>query len=250
MSIKLRPVAIGYVRVSGQSQADGESLPAQREAIEEYCKSFGYRLFNVFSDVQSGEDAASREGLQFALSALYANLADYLIVWKLDRFTRKFLDAERLKEEFKARGKHLVTITEEIDFAVSDEGEMAYQVRAAFSEFERKSIKERCQLGVERKRAAGKFWAGCPPFGFMAVGRELVPNENEQAVIRLIFDLRRKGAKISGIALHLNQLGIKTKQGKIWGNSQICNVLTRYQNSAADIVQGGSQPQDFSEVSL
>jgi site-specific DNA recombinase len=226
MSPESNQVAIGYIRVSSDTQADNASLPAQREAILAYCKSERLQLFNIFEDVQSGEDASSRSGLQFALSSLYAGLADCLLVYRLDRFSRNVLDSESLKEQLKAAGKRLITVGEEIDFE-SEDGEMMYQFRSAFAEYERRVIRDRCVMGQDRKRAQGGYHAGTPPFGWKAVGRELVLNEPEQETIKLIFMLRAKGHTISAIAWHLNKTGILTKRGKTWGGQQIVNVLNQ-----------------------
>jgi site-specific DNA recombinase len=42
--------AVGYVRVSDDSQVDGHSLNAQRREITRHCQSQGYHLIKIYSD--------------------------------------------------------------------------------------------------------------------------------------------------------------------------------------------------------
>ena len=44
MSIK----AYGYLRVSGQSQIDGNGLDRQLEAVKKYAEANGYEILKVF----------------------------------------------------------------------------------------------------------------------------------------------------------------------------------------------------------
>lgn len=222
-----RQIAIGYIRVSGENQADNASLPAQRAAIVEYCRKNDLILFNIFEDVQSGEDADSRSGLQFALGALYADLADCMVVHRLDRFARKVLDAERLKEEFKARGKRLITATEEVNLH-SDSGELMFTVQSAFCEYERKIIKKRCNMGREKKRNENGYIGGQPPYGYNAVGRTLIPNMAEQEVIKQIYMLRSEGCTFAAIAHRLNSQKIRTKRGNLWAPGQVYRILYNF----------------------
>jgi site-specific DNA recombinase len=120
---------IGYVRVSSDYQKDNTSLPIQREEIERYCQRKGYRLFGIFEDVFSAESAQEREGFQRALACIFANLADGMICYKLDRFARRVLDAESVKKELQDRGKKLITVVDTLDLDTPD-GELMFTSKA------------------------------------------------------------------------------------------------------------------------
>lgn len=217
-------ILVGYIRVSGENQKDNHSLPSQRKAIEEYCRLNGHVLFNVFEEVASAEDADKREAFQFALKCIFAGLADGLIVHKLDRFCRKVLDAERLREQFKANSKWLLSVCDPVDLR-TDDGELMFQVKNVLQEYERKKIKERCAMGRERKRSLNGYIGGRPPYGYDAIKKTLVPNQTEQAIIKEIFRWRKRNWTISEIAAELNSMGITTKWGKKWGQQQVYRIL-------------------------
>lgn len=179
-------ILVGYIRVSGDSQKDNYSLPAQREAIESYCRMNKHILFNIFEEVKSAEDAENREAFQFAIRTVLSDLADGLVVHKLDRFCRKLLDAEKIRESFRKAGKELHSVYDPVDLD-SDDGQMLFQFKNIIQERERKNIVERCAMGRARKRAEGGFYAGRPPYGYDAIQKMLVPNLREQSIIKEVF---------------------------------------------------------------
>ena len=108
--------AIGYLRVSTDSQADsGLSLEAQRAKIEAYANLYGYELVEVLEEAASGK-SLQRAALQAGLAALTAGRpkADALIVAKLDRLTRSVRDLGALLDSAFRRCA-LVSVTEQVD---------------------------------------------------------------------------------------------------------------------------------------
>lgn len=227
-------ILCGYIRVSGETQRDNQSLPAQRAAITAWAKHNGHTLFNIFEDVASAEDAGSREAFQFALQAIKSGLAEGLVVHKLDRFSRKLLDAEILRREFLERGKLLFSVLEAVDLE-TDDGQLMYQCKQMVNEYERKKIAERCNMGRQRKRAEGGYIGGRPPYGYDAIRKHLVPNQGEQAIIREIFKMRSEGCTITVIANALNVQRIPTKHGKVWGQQQVYRILSDFPQIAFEL---------------
>jgi site-specific DNA recombinase len=206
---------IGYVRVSSDYQKDNTSLPIQREEIERYCQRKGYRLFGIFEDVFSAESAQEREGFQRALACIFANLADGMICYKLDRFARRVLDAESVKKELQDRGKKLITVVDTLDLDTPD-GELMFTFKGMFAEYERKQINLRTSQGRERKRQEGGYLGGAPPYGWRPYkgGLEEVPEE--QAVIRRVKQMHQDGMSFPHIARVLNAEGVRTKKRTKW----------------------------------
>ncbi len=207
---------VGYIRVSGAAQAnEGQSLDIQRDEIEKYCLSNDLNLVYIFEDVESGESAEKRKGLQAALQMLESDSVAAMVVHKQDRFARSVYDAEDIRRRLKRQGKSLLSVADPIEW-LSDEGEMMYQFKSVFAEYERKQIYKRCRSGYERKARSGGYASGSPPFGFSSMRGKLIKNESEFQVLTMIFDLRGKGFSYRYIVNLLNQQGIRTKRGKAW----------------------------------
>ena len=57
-------VAVGYIRVSTQEQAqEGVSLGAQKDKLKAYCKAMGIKLVEVFADEGISGGTMERSGL-------------------------------------------------------------------------------------------------------------------------------------------------------------------------------------------
>ena len=98
------PKAIGYIRVSTELQAaDGVSLDAQRESIEDYCRMQGMNLIAVYQDDHTGK-TLKRKGFQAALAHMKHSGAT-LVALKLDRVTRNVGDLDYLLKTYFGDGK-------------------------------------------------------------------------------------------------------------------------------------------------
>jgi DNA invertase Pin-like site-specific DNA recombinase len=79
--------AIGYARVSTTLQeAEGYSLEAQQQAIEQYCAQEGYHLIESFNEVESGTNS-TRTVVNKVLKLCEITNAK-MVVARLDRFSR------------------------------------------------------------------------------------------------------------------------------------------------------------------
>ena len=187
-----------YIRVSTLEQANkGYSLDAQREKLLAYAKSQGYEVFDVYSDDgYSGKDLA-RPAVQKLLSHIKAHLINVVLVYRLDRLTRRVRDViELLDDVFEPNGVKLYSLHEQIDVS-SPFGRAALKINATFSELERETITERMTMGKDQAVKQGK-WLGSGsniPFGYRRNAEtgyyEVFPKEAEMVV--KIFDLYLQG---------------------------------------------------------
>lgn len=216
---------IGYVRVSTAGQADNTSTETQVERIEAYCKAYGHKLVKVFTEVASAKDT-NRPVFQEAIEHLHK--ADGLIALRLDRVTRSTRDVLTLVEDvLKPEGKALVLLDQNLDTS-TPYGMMVLTMMAAVAQLERDVIRERTQTGRRSKAEKGGYAFGAPPFGFNAVGGELVENPEEQAVLKMIKNHRRAGKGVTDICKLLNAQGYTTKRGNAWTPIKVGEALGVY----------------------
>src|ERR671938_294398 len=101
---KNAPKAIGYIRVSTELQAaDGISLDAQRESIEDYCAAHKLNLIAIYQDDHTGK-TLHRKGFQAAIEHMKQSEA-VLVGVKLDRITRNVGDLDYLLKTYFGDGK-------------------------------------------------------------------------------------------------------------------------------------------------
>jgi DNA invertase Pin-like site-specific DNA recombinase len=150
-------VAISYIRVSSEEQADsGLGLEAQRQRIAAYCTMKGLHLAEVYEDpgVSGGKPLASRPAGSKLLAAAKKGKV-LVIAAKLDRLFRSVADAATVIADFDKKGIQLVAIAEGFD-TTNPYGRAMAQMASVFAELERAMIRERTRSAMNVKRSRGE----------------------------------------------------------------------------------------------
>lgn len=58
-----------------------------------------------------------------------------------------------------------------------------------------------------------------------------IPQNTELQTIKKILDLKKDGTSYRDIAVKLNELGVKTKQGRQWSKSTVQNIVDRHKEN-------------------
>jgi len=221
--------AVGYIRVSTEEQArEGISLEAQEDKVKKYADLHSLELIDVISDEgKSGKDL-NREGIQKVITLCKDRSIDHLIVYKMDRLTRRLLDLLTLIEEvFKPNKVQFHSITEKIDTATA-QGKFFLAIMGAMAQMERDLISERTREALRYKISKGEF-VGTPPLGFEALEKELKKNNDELGVVEEVFKLRKCRGKnrlsLRQIAKRLNKEGFGSKRGAKFYHGTVSYIL-------------------------
>ena len=224
--------AIVYTRVSTAEQVrEGLSLEAQEHSCREYCKSKGYEVVQVF--VEQGESAktANRTKLKELLKYCrdHKNI-DYLIVNKLDRFSRNAADSLQMRDVLAAMGVKLRSVSEQIDD--SPFGKFAGHVLAGLAELDNSTRTERCVTGMRQKLEMG-CWTFSPPLGYR-FGKDPIGNKNlvhdpESApFVRLAFERMASGEYTQEeILQELTKKGVRSRKGEKLSKQTLHGLLRR-----------------------
>jgi site-specific DNA recombinase len=178
-----------YTRISTDEENQPTSLHSQRERLEAFCKAQeGWRIVAHEQDQATGTKL-DRPGLQAALDLARSGAVDMLLVYRVDRLSRKVRQLAQLAEELDAIDVVLRSATEPFDTG-SAAGRMMLQMLAVFAEFEHATIVDRVTAGIERRARGGKWATGRLPFGYQRNERkEVVPDERTAPTVKRIFDL-------------------------------------------------------------
>ncbi|MCY9806090.1 recombinase family protein [Lentilactobacillus senioris] len=221
----------GYVRVSTMEQAaEGYSLAAQRQQIQEYCdKEEGRQLVNVYADEGiSGKSISKRPAIQELLQDAKQHKFDVVVVWKNSRLARNTRELLEMLDIFDKNGVNFVSLSEGIS-RDTPVGRFAFTLLGTVSELERDNIAENVYLG-ERKRAqegyanVGRvigYEPGVDEFG----KRSLVINPDEAPIIIRIFNMYADGHGYQYIARQLNDMGYKTKAGNDFSVTAVKTIV-------------------------
>ena len=83
--------AVAYIRVSSQDQIDGHSLEAQERAIQEYCRTRGWKLVAIYREEGKSAHTDSipkRPIFRQLLDDCSKGMFEAVIVHTMDRWAR------------------------------------------------------------------------------------------------------------------------------------------------------------------
>ena len=221
----------GYIRVSAEEQAkEGISLEAQEDKIKKHADFHNLELVGVISDEgKSGKDL-NREGVQKVITLCKNRSVDHLVVYKMDRLTRRTLDLLTLVEEvFKPNGVQFHSISEKVDTSTA-QGKFFLTITGAMAQMERDLISERTREALQYKISKGEL-VGSPPLGFEAIKNKLKKNDDELEIVEVIFKLNnnhwgKNRLSLREIAKKLNSSGFRTKKNKDFSHKTVSYILS------------------------
>jgi site-specific DNA recombinase len=219
--------AIGYIRVSTSEQAtEGISLDNQKAKITAYCALNDLDLTEIIEDAGKSGKSLNREGIDRLLSLIKRKEIGAVVVYKLDRLSRKVIDTLVIIESIEKAGIAFHSLNEKIDTSTAM-GRFFLNITASLAQMERDLISERTRDALQMK-IANHERAGQIPFGYRLSedGNTLIPHEGEQAVIKLVQRLHRQGLSYRAICKALANAGHKP-QGKCWHPKTIGSILKR-----------------------
>ncbi len=213
---------LAYLRVSTTSQAEsGAGLEAQYDA----CLRVAGELAGVYRDegVSGKTGLDKRPALLVAISAL--GKGDTLMVAKRDRLGRDPLVIAMIEAAVARKGARIVSAAGEGTDSDSPTDILMRRMVDAFAEYERLIIIARTTAALQAKKARGER-TGSIPYGKRLDdnGVDLIPDESEQEILSVIFELNGKGLSLRNIASRLTAKGYQSR-GKAWHHQTIANIL-------------------------
>ena len=176
-----------YIRVSSDRQVkEGESVPAQREALQKYIQDHKELKFagEYLDDGISGTKFAERDELQRMLSDIKEGKIKKIIFTKLDRFYRSIRHYTATQEILDKYGVTWTAIWEPIYDTSTPAGRLIVNQMMSIAQFEAENTGQRIRHVMEYKRRRGEVLSGNVPFGYRIENKHLVL-DGERAKIAL-----------------------------------------------------------------
>jgi len=156
--------AVIYARYSSDNQRE-ESIEGQVRECIAFAERKGYTVIHTYIDrALSGTRADNRPEFQQMISDSTLREFQYVIVWKIDRFSRDKFDSVKYKYALKSSGVSVIFATEPIDG--SPEGQMMESVFEGISVYYIKDLAQKTSRGMTENAIKGKFNGGTLTFGY------------------------------------------------------------------------------------
>jgi len=142
-----------YIRVSTYDQ----KTESQREEISRWLKNHGIDPESIrwFEDKETGKNL-KRPAFQQLQKAIFAGEIKTVLVWKLDRISRKMLDGLHTMRFWLNHGVGIVSITQQIDMT-GPIGQLFAALMFAIAEFQLSTMKENQTAGIALAKQRGVY---------------------------------------------------------------------------------------------
>ena len=148
-----------YVRVS----TTGQNEAGQTEAITQWLTAHGHAPDAAvwYTDKATGSNM-DRPALDKLQKAIFKGNHHTVVIWRLDRLSRKMRDGINLLAEWCDEGVRVVSVTQALDLNATV-GKMIAGVLLAVGEMEREAILERQRVGIDAALKRGGVYKGRKP---------------------------------------------------------------------------------------
>ena len=228
-----------YCRVSSDSADQLNSFAAQNAYYTALiAENPDWELVDIYADRGiTGTSADKREDFQRLLADCKRGRIDKILVKSISRFARNTKDCLKATRELKEIGVGVCFEEQNIDTSRVS-GEMMTAIFAALAQKESESISENMRMSYKRRMERGEFLTCKAPFGYRLVDGQLIIEESEASIIRLIFKRYLAGKCLEAIAEEITTYGIPTRDGhNRWQRKTIRYILQNERYSGDTLLQ-------------
>ena len=236
---------LGYLRVSGKGQVEGDGPERQQLAIEAFAKRHKLPLLRcVLEPGVSGTTNALERPVFGKLLDVCLNGAQgpgvAIVVERMDRLARDLLVQELLLAECRRTGVAIYSAdTGELLDVASCDGDPARkafrQMAGIFAEWDKTSTVLKLRAARKRHRDRTGRCEGRKPYG---------ANECEKAVLAIMLSRWAMYHSYKDVAEWLNASGTVTRMGKPWNRGTVWAIMNR------NAGEGGPQPSESDGANL
>ena len=193
--------AVIYARFSSSKQQE-QSIDGQLRYCREYAERYGYNIIGEYCDRAISGTTDQRPQFQKMIADSAKKKFQYILVWKLDRFSRDRYVSALYKYKLKKNGVRVLSATESI--GSGDE---------SIAEIYVKQLAQNTKRGSREAVLQGRSAGGAIPFGYKTVDKRLVIDEKEAPIVRRAFRMYADGAMIRDIYDEFRRRGYRTRTG-------------------------------------
>ncbi|MGL6167576.1 MAG: recombinase family protein, partial [Fusobacteriaceae bacterium] len=213
-----------YIRFSSDNQKE-ESVDAQLRAISAYCKGNNYIIREKYIDRAQSGTTDKRPEFQRMISDAEKGEFKYVIVHKLDRFSRNRYDSIIYKKKLQSLGIRVISVLENFDD--SPESVILESMMEGFAEYYSKNLAREVKKGLAENAYQCKHTGGLAPLGYNVdpITKKYNINVGEAECVKLIYKLYLDDWTSGNIFKKLNELGYKTKKKSDWTKNSLQSIL-------------------------
>lgn len=196
-------IIVLYLRLSRDDDLEGESnsISNQKALLMRYAKEHGFKNIKIFIDDGVSGVTFNRQGFKEMMHLVEAGQVSTIIVKDMSRLGRNYIEVGQLTETILPMyNVRLIAVNDGVD---SEKGEDDFTpFRNIMNEWYAKDMSQKMRSTLKIKNSQG-YAIGHPPYGYKydEIDKKRWTIDEEAAdVVRHIFNLRKQGESVNGIA--------------------------------------------------
>ena len=213
-----------YARYSSNNQTE-QSIEGQIRVCREYAQRNNLAVAGTYIDRALTGTNDNREQFQKMLKDSDKKAWDYVLCYKLDRFSRNKYEMAIHRKHLKDNGVKILSAMENIPD--SPEGILLESLLEGMNQYYSEELSQKTKRGLRETRIKGNYMGGPINYGYSIkhenigdqIAAKVVINETEAPILLHIFEAYAAGNRIPDIVRELDDKGIKNRGNPFTVNS-------------------------------
>ena len=173
--------AVIYARYSSERQTE-QSIEGQLRVCHEYAARNDFIIVETYIDRAMSGTNDHRTNFQRMLKDSAKRAWDYVLVYKLDRFSRNKYETAMNKKTLRDNGVRLISATENIPD--TPEGIILESLLEGMAEYYSAELSQKVKRGFRESREKGFFTGGHLLFGYRLQDKKIIIQPDEAEIQR------------------------------------------------------------------
>lgn len=213
--------AIIYARYSSERQTE-QSIEGQLRVCHEYAERNNIIIMDTYIDRAMTGTNDNRKSFQKMLKDSSQRAWDYVLVYKLDRFSRNKYETAMHKKTLRDNGVKLLSAMENIPD--TPEGIILESLLEGMAEYYSAELSQKVKRGMNETRQKGNFTGGFVLYGYKIINKKVCIDEEKAEAVRYIYQEYAKETKVKDIIANLTSRGILNR-GKPFAKNTVYHIL-------------------------
>ena len=213
--------AVIYARYSSDNQTE-QSIEGQLRVCKDYAQRNDILILNTYIDRAMTGTNDNRPDFQKMINDSSNKDFQYIIVYKLDRFSRNKYETAKYKKILKDNGVKLLSAMENIPD--TPEGIILESLLEGMAEYYSAELAQKVKRGMNETRLKGNFTGGQIIYGYKVENHKVIIDEEQAEIVRFIYEQYSLGTYVKDIINELTAKRIFNK-GKPFARNTIYNIL-------------------------
>ena len=219
--------AVVYARYSSENQTE-QSIEGQLRVCQNFAQNNDILIVDTYIDRAMTGTNDLRPDFQRMIKDSGKRQWNYVLVYKLDRFSRNKYETTIHKHTLKENGVKVLSAMENIPD--SPEGIILESLLEGMNQYYSAELSQKVQRGLKESYPKGHYTGGSITYGYDVVDKKMVINSDEAQIVREIFTKYAQGYTAVSLVKDLKERGVRTKQGVYLNVQKIYKIIinTKY----------------------